>query len=331
MPSVLPVRGPVARQDQPRPPRRTWSNAFSAVMGPRTWWRWRMPISRRRRRSQNTTGGTPTSRSTRRTSRCSWRAYSSEGTADDAAADWTLLVDERCRLWAHPGGHGVDHMALHRRGAAVGRFAGACARRKRRGPRRRARGSAEGDLPALCGLRRARVCTGFRPLVGGPARARTASGESTCHVASRSGGWRARAEAFRVVAIRVGAYAEVDPGHTPANGTGHAAFQSTSRSNHRFVRCWRMCGSAQAGMRTSSATPNACWRSAGSTPRRMRRRSCSWQTLACSLLPTRATVAGWPAASRALPGSDSSPSCGKVDGTTGRADAPGKNRTCARV
>ncbi len=197
-----------------------------------------------------------------------------------AAADWTLLVDERSASGLTRRARGRPHGA-HRRGAAVAdslaRALGANAEDRAAG----LGGSAEGDLPALCGLRRARVVHGFRPLVGGPAespdcvwREHLSRGLKEWWLESPGGGLQGRA-------IRVGAYAEVDPGHTRERDRVTPPFSSTSRSNHRFVRCWRMCGSAQAGMRTSSATPNACWRSAGLDPKTNAPTFLQLATLAC--------------------------------------------------
>ena len=89
------------------------------------------------------------------------------------AADWTLLVDDRGRLWSHPGGYGVAHMAI-----AEGEPPSAASLS-------RALGDVGEDVPdradrlmsrqretfrPCAGCADPMWCAGFRPLVGGPAR-----------------------------------------------------------------------------------------------------------------------------------------------------------------
>jgi sulfatase maturation enzyme AslB (radical SAM superfamily) len=85
------------------------------------------------------------------------------------AAGWTLLVDDRGRLWSHPGGYGVAHMALtagppspdvlSRALGAIGEDRVGRVMSRQRETFRPCAGCAD---PMWC--------AGFRPLVGGPAR-----------------------------------------------------------------------------------------------------------------------------------------------------------------
>jgi hypothetical protein len=89
--------------------------------------------------------------------------------AGERPASWTLLVDETGRLWSHPGGYGVDHMALMTSGppsahllstalglAELDRAAGMMSRQR-------------ATFRACAGCPEPMWCAGFRPVTGGPA------------------------------------------------------------------------------------------------------------------------------------------------------------------
>ena len=86
-----------------------------------------------------------------------------------AGADWTLLVDDRGCLWSHPGGYGVEHMALTRgQPPSVDLLSRALGLE---GINRAARmmSRQRETFRACAGCVDPIWCAGFRPIVGGPA------------------------------------------------------------------------------------------------------------------------------------------------------------------
>jgi sulfatase maturation enzyme AslB (radical SAM superfamily) len=90
-------------------------------------------------------------------------------TGQPGAASWTLLVDDRGRLWSHPGGYGVEHMALTTgeppSAEILSRALGVAA--KERAERMMLRQRA--TFRPCAGCVDPLWCSGFRPVVGGPA------------------------------------------------------------------------------------------------------------------------------------------------------------------
>jgi hypothetical protein len=90
-------------------------------------------------------------------------------TVPTAAAGWTLLVDDSGCLWSHPGGYGVEHMALTEgEPPSMGLLSRALGiagedRAERMMSRQRA------TLKPCAGCVDPIWCAGFRPVLGGPA------------------------------------------------------------------------------------------------------------------------------------------------------------------
>jgi molybdenum cofactor biosynthesis enzyme MoaA len=90
------------------------------------------------------------------------------GDPQNGVASWTLLLDDRGRLWSHPGGYGVEHMALTEGETPspelLSRVLGIT------GEDRMAHVTARQRATFMCcaGCIDPMWCTRFRPLVGGP-------------------------------------------------------------------------------------------------------------------------------------------------------------------
>lgn len=91
------------------------------------------------------------------------------GTPGNGTAVWTLLVDEHGDLWAHPGGYGVEHMALatgtHPSAELVARALGIDGDNRAKDVTAQQRQT----FRPCGGCTDPMWCTRFRPLVGGPA------------------------------------------------------------------------------------------------------------------------------------------------------------------
>jgi hypothetical protein len=83
-------------------------------------------------------------------------------------ARWTLLIDDRGRLWSHPGGYGVPQMALSDGDmpspAALARTLGVDGQNRAEGMMRRQRAT----FAPCAGCSDPHWCSRFRPVVGGP-------------------------------------------------------------------------------------------------------------------------------------------------------------------
>jgi sulfatase maturation enzyme AslB (radical SAM superfamily) len=84
-------------------------------------------------------------------------------------ASWTLLVDDRGRLWSHPGGYGIEHMALTTGESPsvelLSRALGVTGEERVERVMSRQRAT----FRPCAGCVDPMWCAGFRPLVGGPA------------------------------------------------------------------------------------------------------------------------------------------------------------------
>ncbi len=90
-------------------------------------------------------------------------------TVPASAASWTLLVDERGRLWPHPGAYGVEHMALTSgqppSADLLSRVLGIAGKDRNAGMMSRQRAT----LQPCAGCVDPMWCAGFRAVLGGPA------------------------------------------------------------------------------------------------------------------------------------------------------------------
>ena len=85
-----------------------------------------------------------------------------------AGADWTLLVDDRGRLWSHPGGYGVEHMALTRGEQPTADLLSRALGMEGKPRAARMMSRQRETFRACAGCVDPIWCAGFRPIVGGP-------------------------------------------------------------------------------------------------------------------------------------------------------------------